>query len=266
MLNDGTSGSRVGYKPYVMTSYMTDRNPLTEKNNFRSAVAVAEFQTRIGYADAVDTARESALPAAKKLLDSVAASSSFIEERDRRLSVALEALKPGASERVPLRAQSLLQQGFALTNEDALQQAIAAEMTPLGSLGDSVTDWFARQTSGGGRAVNTFVDWQCSPANTAIGAFITGIWTGPAGASAAARGATQIQQMAGCDDWNRAYSLARQLGVSRERALELMRSGAYVQDSTGTWVSAASVSGIWNTVKPLLPFAALAAVAFMVLK
>lgn len=260
----GNSGGAYGYKPYVMSDYAAARNPLTKLNQYESDLASARFRTKMAVAAGQYQSRAMALPAAMELVKSLHEQSSTIAERDAKLSAALEQLSPGASGRVEQKARVFIQHGHARTTEDALAMAIATEMSPLGNdkpLGDSVVDWFARHTSGGGtgsRVLNTFVDWHCSPASTAVGSLITSIWTGPAGGQAAAAGATQMQQMAGCDDWNLAYSLGKQLGVSREVALSLIRSGAYVQEG-GVWVKATW----WTRTKPFLPWVGLAALAYL---
>ncbi len=127
----GTGGS-YGYRPWVMTGYATAVNPLATKSLVRSADAVRSFRMRLDLASARAEARDIGRPAARRLLADLARTSSTIEQRDQRLSKALEDLSPGASGRVELKATHLLREGLAASNVDALEQAIASEMSPLG--------------------------------------------------------------------------------------------------------------------------------------
>lgn len=258
-----TSGAAFGYKPWVLTSYAADNATFAPNDADRlqrraELNAAALVRTEVAMA-----ARASSEAVADDLLTAINADSSTREQRDQLLNATLNSIRPGLSNRVQQRAAVRNSQGLDPTTSDNIKEAVVDELS-----GDSVAEWLNKNVRGSGAGAkffNTFIDWHCSPASTAVGSSILGAFFGPAVAQAGATGATEIQAMARCDIWSEVRVLGSQLGVSRDTALALLQSGRYVKDpSTGTYVLSASLQGVWVRVRPVAPLLAIGALVALV--
>lgn len=165
--------------------------------------------------------------------------------------------------------------GYSLPGGGTRKFAASLEgIGPVTVGGTTFAEWFGRATAGAGafgKALNTWADWTCTDADTAIGAAIAGIWTGPAGATAVAEGATEIKNIAGCDLWQMGAKLKRQLAgegivVNREQAMQLITSATYLYDpDTDRFERAGTAGGFWLAIKPLVPYLGIAAVVGIVI-
>lgn len=297
-------GSGRSYKPVAAQLSSRISNPIGLKQRYHSAVRAkyraemdaVEVESRVGPRAAIEQDVGAWLAKVQQESSTVAEATATV---DRRLAK-MDPSMPAAVRNI---AQRMMMRGEAVSPKQAEQKAIAEALScrlasgmraamkhdgytppggglgalipPIQSGGSTFSEWFASRTAGGGllaRAANTWADWTCSPADTAVGSAIVGIWLGPAGAAAAAETATEVKSALGCDLWQLAAKLKQQLAVegtavSREQAMQLITSGAYSYDTEADrFVRTNSFDGWWLMLRPFVPYLGLALGLWLILK
>lgn len=303
--NKGGGRPFQGYSP--QRKWKTSQ-PLGLKARFNSAIRA---KTRTEQALLGMIQRRSKFPteferAVETGLDKIQREAITVQEAEENLNRQLAAIAPTLPAEVYKTSRRMLRLGEAKTSREAVAKAVAEELSlrvtestgaklhvgcrpgyslpgggtrkfaasTEGLSGESFAEWFGHATSRAGvfgKALNTWADWTCTDADTAIGSAIAGIWLGPPGAAAVASTATEIKNVAGCDLWQMGAKLKRQLAgegimVNRDQAMALITSATYLYDpDTDAFVRAGTAGGLWLAIKPLAPYIGLAAVVGLVL-
>ncbi len=231
---------RPPYQPVAQKRSRKINQPLSLKERYQSAIR-AKIRAQMEVAAAETEPVTSIERDVAEWLDQVQRESSTVQGTECYVDEKLrEVGGPMMPVQVRRTASRMLTTGIATTPRQATKKAIAEEVSlklvekmtgrrmqsglgaaapPVRAGGTTFAEWFGRASSGAGafgRVMNTWADWTCSPADTAIGSFIAGIWTGPAGAAATAETATELKSIAGCDLWQLGARLKTQLGRNYE--------------------------------------------------